>query len=465
MSAGIDQTLGKSSMDTTTTTPTIRVEIYNQTYNIRSDGDTEYIIQLAEFVDSRMREISSGTLTVDSLKVAILAALHVADELHRLKHLHEQADAQLATRSAECAEMLECVPPTWRIDIECEEDLVEEIARHLGYDKIGSELPPSNQSGEHNPKDLKLRKLRRTLQALGFDEAINFSFIDVAHDNQFELIPEFNNHDPEHAFITLKNPIIENEVRMRPTLIPGLLNSLRHNLNHGVRSVRLFETGRIFAKSNSGKLPNEREALALVATGGVSEENRAQAPRETDFYDLKGALEAAVAAMNRGPLRFTKGQVKHLREGQSAKILSAAGTPIGSLGRLAESVSDAYKFRQPVYVAELDLTRLLTAKELPVQYEPLPRYPSVIRDLTILVNRQITLEELLRTIEEQQVDDCRGAQLVGTYEGANIPEDRRAVTLRIEYRSDERTLRDEEVEERQRGLIDSLLRQYSAQLH
>jgi cell division protein ZapA len=108
MTVAIGQTLSKGSMDTTTTTtPTIRVEIYNQTYNIRSDGDTEYIIQLAEFVDSRMREISSGTLTVDSLKVAILAALHVADELHRLKHLHEQADAQLATRSSECAEMLD----------------------------------------------------------------------------------------------------------------------------------------------------------------------------------------------------------------------------------------------------------------------------------------------------------------------------------------------------------------------
>ena len=108
MSVGLGQTLSKSSMDTTTAaTPTIRVEIYNQTYNIRSDGDTEYIIQLAEFVDSRMREISSGTLTVDSLKVAILAALHIADELHRLKHLHEQADSQLASRSAECAEMLD----------------------------------------------------------------------------------------------------------------------------------------------------------------------------------------------------------------------------------------------------------------------------------------------------------------------------------------------------------------------
>jgi cell division protein ZapA len=88
-------------------TPTIRVEIYNQTYNIRSDGDSEYVTGLAEFVDSRMREISSGTLTVDSLKVAILAALHIADELHRLKRLHDQADQQLAARSAECAEMLD----------------------------------------------------------------------------------------------------------------------------------------------------------------------------------------------------------------------------------------------------------------------------------------------------------------------------------------------------------------------
>ena len=107
MSSGIGSMINKGSMEATTSSPTIRVEIYNQTYNIRSDGDTEYIIQLAEFVDGRMREISSGTLTVDSLKVAILAALHIADELHRLKNMHEQADAQLGARSAECAEMLD----------------------------------------------------------------------------------------------------------------------------------------------------------------------------------------------------------------------------------------------------------------------------------------------------------------------------------------------------------------------
>ena len=440
-------------------------------------ADCENVLRAQDRCVELICEIAGGVATEDSIdvypsplparsipfrpaRVGSLTSLHVAEtDMNRI------LTALGIDHTQESSAVWKGVPPTWRIDIEREEDLVEEIARHFGYDKIGSEIPPTNQSGEYQPKELKIRKLRRTLQALGFDEAINFSFIEAAHDDQFELIPEFNSQDPEHAFITLKNPIIESEVRMRPTLVPGLLNSLRHNLNHGVRNVHLFETGRIFAKSDSGELPNEREALSLIATGGVSEEDRAQAPRETDFFDLKGSLEAAVAAMNRGPLRFTRARVKHLREGQSARILLADGTSIGSLGKLADSVSEAFKFRQPVYVAELDLTRLLAVEELPAQYKPLPRYPSVVRDLTILVDRQITLEELLGTIEEQQVDDCRGARLVGTYEGANIPEDRRAVTLRIEYRSDERTLRDEEIEERQRSLIDSLLRQYSAQLH
>src|ERR1043165_10034629 len=106
MTTGIAEMPGKKAVESSAP-PIMRVEIYNQTYNIRSDGDTEYLTKLADFVDSRMREISSGTLTVDSLKVAILAALHIADELHRLKQTHEQADAQLATRSAECAEMLD----------------------------------------------------------------------------------------------------------------------------------------------------------------------------------------------------------------------------------------------------------------------------------------------------------------------------------------------------------------------
>ncbi|MEP6635723.1 MAG: hypothetical protein ABJB97_03290, partial [Acidobacteriota bacterium] len=288
-------------------------------------------------------------------------------------------------------------------------------------------------------------------------------FIDAAHDDQFDLIPDFSGQT--QGFITLKNPILEEAVRMRPTLLPGLLEALRHNLNHGVRDVRLFESGRVFAEAAAGELPIEREAVAFIATGGAAEADRAQALREIDFYDLKGALEAAVTDMNLASLRFAKSQARHLRQGQAADIVLHDGTAVGSLGRLADSVADSYKFRQPVYVGELDLTKLLAAAVQVVQYKPLPRFPSVVRDVTILLDRHVPLEELLRAVAAEKVEDCRDASLVGTYEGSNIPEGKRTVTLRIEYRSDERTLRDEEVEERQRRLIDTLLQKYSAQLH
>jgi len=143
---------------------------------------------------------------------------------------------------------LRFVVPTWRVDIDREVDLVEEIARHAGYDKIGSELPPSNMSGEYQSAELKRRALRCALKSCGFQEAINFSFIETGHDDDFELIPDFAAQSAEAHFVTLKNPIIEEASRMRPTLLPGLLESARHNFNHGVRDVGLFESGRIFYK-------------------------------------------------------------------------------------------------------------------------------------------------------------------------------------------------------------------------
>jgi phenylalanyl-tRNA synthetase beta chain len=252
---------------------------------------------------------------------------------------------------------------------------------------------------------------------------------------------------------------------MRATLLPGLIESLRNNLNHGTRDVRLFEIGRIFASSTTGELPIERDALALIATGGATEEGRAQTSREIDFYELKGALEAAVDAMKLAPLGFSEAKVKHLRDGQAAKIMLADGTAIGSIGRLSETIAASYKFRQPVYLAELDLTALLDSEQRTVQYKPLPRYPSVVRDVTMLVGRDLSFAELLEAIESERVADYSRAKLVGTYEGEGIPEDKRSVTLRIEYRSEKGTLRDEEVEEQHRRLIDSLLIKFSAKLH
>jgi phenylalanyl-tRNA synthetase beta chain len=337
--------------------------------------------------------------------------------------------------------------PSWRIDVEQEEDLVEEVARHTGFDKIASKLPPSSASGEYQPSELKQRLLRRAMNAFGFDEAINFSFAPKQNDDQSEL----------------KNPIIEEAAFMRATLLPGLLSSLRHNLNHGMRDVRLFEIGRVFEPISPGELPKERLALALIATGGALGANMAQADRDLDFFDIKGALETAVDWMGASPLIFKQASAPYLRAGQSARIALGSGAEIGSIGRLAEHVAANYKFRNPVYVMELDLEALLNGPARVVQYASLPRYPSVVRDISLLLNRNIALDEVIRAVNEQHVADFRGVKLVGTFEGGNIPWSKRSVTLRLEYRSDERTLRDEEVEERHAQLTSSLLETFSAQ--
>jgi phenylalanyl-tRNA synthetase beta chain len=337
--------------------------------------------------------------------------------------------------------------PSWRIDVEQEEDLVEEVARHTGFDKIGSELPPSSASGEYQPSEMKQRLLRRAMNAFGFDEAINFSFAPKQTDGQPEL----------------KNPIIEDAAFMRAELLPGLLNALRHNLNHGIRDVRLFEIGRVFGTTKQKELPEERLSFALVATGGAVEANKAQAERDLDFFDVKGALETAVDWMSLTPLIFTTTSAPQLRLGQSARIKLSDGTEIGSIGRLSESVAANYRFRNPVYVMELDLGALVSGPSRVVQYASLPRYPSVVRDISLLLNRNIALDDVLRAVNEQRVTDFRDVKLVGTFEGGNIPSSKRSVTLRLEYRSDERTLRDEEVEERHAQLTSSLLETFSAQ--
>jgi phenylalanyl-tRNA synthetase beta chain len=430
-------------------------------------ADREGVLRAQQRCVELICELAGGVATEDAIDV------YPQTRSERVIDLRPERITALTSLAVEPAEIVRILTglgfeeterlsfkvPSWRIDVEQEEDLVEEVARHTGYDKIGSELPPSSSSGEYQPSEMKQRSLRRALNAFGFDEAINFSFIQ--QDARFELIPSLMGHENDQP--QLANPIIEDAAWMRSTLLPGLLSSVRHNLNHGIRDVRLFEIGRIFSILKAGELPQETLALGLVATGGALEAGRAQSERELDFFDLKGALEAAVDWMNQSPLTFAQTSARHLRPGQSAQIKFGDGTSIGTIGRLAESIAASYKFRQPVYVLELDLGALLSGPAKSIQYSPLPRYPSVTRDISLLVNRNVALDEIFAAVNDQQVGDCRSVKLVGTFEGENIPPGKRSVTLRLEYRSDERTLRDEEVEEYHSRLTSRLLDTFSAE--
>ncbi|HET6855139.1 MAG TPA: phenylalanine--tRNA ligase subunit beta [Pyrinomonadaceae bacterium] len=430
-------------------------------------ADCEGVLRAQQRCVELICELAGGVATEDALDI------YPQPLTPRVVNLRPQRVKELTSLSVETDEIVRILDglgfertddisykvPSWRIDVEQEEDLVEEVARHTGFDKIASELPPSSVSGEYQPSEIKQRSLRRALNAFGFDEAINFSFIQ--QENRIDLIPSLRGHENDQA--QLANPIIEDAAWMRSTLLPGLLTSLRHNLNHGIRDVRLFEIGRIFAVSASRELPQETLALAMIATGGALEENKAQPERELDFFDLKGALEAAVDWMNLSPLSFTQISARHLRPGQTAVIELANGTEIGTIGRLAENIAASYKFRQPVYLLELDLDALLSGPAKVIQYSPLPRYPSVTRDISLLVNRNIALEEIFNAVNDQRVADCRSVKLVGTFEGGSIPPSKRSVTIRLEYRSDERTLRDEEVEERHSDLTRALLEAFAAE--
>ena len=434
-------------------------------------ADCEGVLRAQDRCVQLICEIAGGFATENAIDVypnpvvprVITLRTKRVEDLTSLKVETHEVDRILTAlgfdKKNESEDALTFSVPSWRVDVEQEEDLVEEVARHTGYQQIRSELPPSNMAGEYQPTEVKQRLLRRTLNNFGYDEAINFSFI--RKQEGIDLIPAFEGRQDQQ--VELSNPIIEEAAFMRTTLIPGLLDSLKHNLNHGIRDVRLFEIGRIFGGSHGGDLPEERLALAMIATGGAVDENVAQATRELDLFDLKGAFEAALDAMNVLAVNFKNTSAAHLRMGQAGEILLQDGKSIGKFGRLAETIASSYKFRQPVYVLEIDLSALFAVREKGIQYSRLPKYPSVVRDLTLLVGRDVNFAALTKAVRDQNIADCRDVKLVGTYDGPNTPPGKRSITLRIEYRSDDRTLRDDEVEERHAALTASLLEAFAAE--
>jgi phenylalanyl-tRNA synthetase beta chain len=348
------------------------------------------------------------------------------------------------------------ISPSWRHDLAIEEDLVEEVARHVGYDKVTDELPPAYGAGEYQATEPQELSIRRTLADAGFDEALNYSFIDTKHDDIYQTVPGLIDERVENKFVEIRDPVIEGAVRMRPTLLPGLLDAVRLNFNYQNRNLRLFELGKGFGSEASEEgLPKERELFALTITGQEINEDRAMPGRELDFYDAKGALESAMESAGYDRTSFAAAEIKHLRPGQSA-IVSVSGKPVGTIGRLNEEISTNYKFRQPVYVAEIDLQEVLANPPDPVRYAALSKYPSVVRDVSFAVSHTVTFDSIRKVITEQNIELCRSITFVDVYEGKGLAVNERSITIRLEYRSDERTLIDDEVEQVHSQLIRTL---------
>ncbi len=339
------------------------------------------------------------------------------------------------------------VSPSWRHDIAIEEDLVEEVARHAGYENIASELPPAFGAGEYQPNEPREKRLRRVLADMGFDEALSYSFIDTRHDQVFDLIPDLAQEELDEKFVTLQDAVIEGSIRMRPSILPGLLDGIRLNLNHQRRDLKLFELGKVFANANrENGLPKEQKVLAIAMTGGESRQDKALVERELDFYDAKGSIEAALSAVGIKTATFLATDARHLRRGQAAAIM-IDGKNVGTVGRLSDDIAASYKFRQPVYVAEIDLQTVLASPQGEATYRPLSVYPGISRDVSFVVPRIVSFDDIRTTINEMNFDLCRGVAFVDIYEGKGLADYERSLTIRLEYRSEKRTLVEAEVEE------------------
>ena len=344
-------------------------------------------------------------------------------------------------------------PPTWRFDIEIEEDLIEEIARLHGYDNIPAPAPRGNLKMMVQPEAQRpAARVRQLLVDRGYQEVVNFAFVEEAWEADFAA---------NAAPIRLANPIASQMAVMRSTLFGGLISNLLTNLKRKQSRVRLFETGRTFHRDAQGApVEGFRQSwqLAGLAYGGALPEGWGSGARKIDFYDVKGDLEALLAPAQ---LRFVKLLHPALHPGRAARVL-LDGRDIGCLGELHPEWIQKYDLPQAAIVFEIDFSAV-TAVNVPA-YAEVSKFPPVIRDLAIVVDQSLALQTLLDALKGQLPALVQDVQLFDVYTGKGVPENKKSLAFRIVMQDTQRTLQDTEVDLAMQQLVSCLEQAFAAQL-
>jgi phenylalanyl-tRNA synthetase beta chain len=333
------------------------------------------------------------------------------------------------------------VPPSFRGDLSLEEDLVEEIARHHGYDKIPVTLPRVFLFPEARSDDAdRLDRIRLGIRHCGFSEALNLTLVSQADNRAF---------GDTSGGIQILNPLTEGEDRLRSSLIPGLLRNLAHNLNHHLPEGRLFEAGRVFRPSDPrSELPDEEEKLGLVLGGKSSTRHWNEPERQPDFFDLKGALDQAVRVVGVSRVEWKSAQRPFLAPGRAAEIL-VSGRLLGWAGEVAPQIATAWDLESVALAGEISLRELFAAlpQDTSFRHTPLARTPGASRDLALILDGSHTYREVENAIRSVEGLPVASVELFDRYEGASIPPGKIGMAVRILFSSPGRTLISEEVSE------------------
>lgn len=350
---------------------------------------------------------------------------------------------RLGVSASGVGDELVCRPPSFRMDIKEEIDLVEEAARIFGYDNIPTVLPEAELKVGGLPFRATLkRRIREALSAAGFLEVMNYSFVSEDASSLFGA---------DEEGIRLLNPLSEDHVVMRESLLHSLLMNLSRNINMKNTGIRIFEVAPVFSpdKKLPQKLPEERWKTSGLIYGTRWKESWNFSSEPVDFYDIKGAVERLLDVVGR-PGALGVGDIEDgykclFHPGKSASI-TLDGRLAGAMGEVHPDVMSRFGLKAPAYLFELDLDSLAEVMALKKKFTPLPRYPASERDLAFILDSGITYGEIISAVKKIDTKLVEKVNLFDVYYGGNVPDGKRSLALRVVYRSREGTLVQEDVE-------------------
>jgi phenylalanyl-tRNA synthetase beta chain len=335
------------------------------------------------------------------------------------------------------AAVWQCRQVSWRQDVTRGIDLIEEVARHFGYDKFPPRLPPAKLPAHRLPHAEAQDRLRERIVALGYQEIVEIPIVDTQRDELFR---------PENlAAAVIGNPLAEDASVMRSTGTVSMLRAIEWNLNHGQRDLRLFEIGKTY-ELRDGE-PVEIQVLTLGATGLAQEKTIYEPAREFSFADLKGDLDRIGEFA--GGFAWQSGSPHWLTNSRSAQISLAGKSPapanLGVAGQLVRRIADIYKFRQDVFIAELKLEPLVTAvgaADAARRFKSLPRFPAVERDFSLVLADGVTFAQVVATIRSLHIAEVESIEAADLFRGGQIPAGKFSLMIRVKFQSAEATFTD-----------------------
>lgn len=351
---------------------------------------------------------------------------------------------------------IEVKVPTFRRDVSHMADLAEEVARLHGYDRIKVTIPESKQLGERTPFQKFQSDCRCLLQGIGISEIMTYSFYSKGVPDQLGL----DANDPLRKMVSLMMPLSEEQAVMRTTLAHGLLSTIAFNANRRQNNLAVYEMGRVYLPSKD-VLPDEPLYLGIGLSGRKNEINWNQTRDEYDFYDLKGILEMIWERFDLPQPQYIRSKRPYLHPGQSAEVLWE-GKSIGYFGQVHPDVLKSYDLDKKVFIMELNLTVIAGLIPSVITFEPLPKYPAVQRDLALVLSNKIEADRIISRIKELSGGLVERVDLFDVYQGEQVGPEMRSMAFSITYRSKEKTLNDQEINELQTKLLQSLNSEFAA---